>query len=109
MFFQNHPDVRARLGQFRAVEEKNDHLGKCAGKLCRLVEGSGPLRYGGFFESLSRAKGLGYISNMEKTKAKKPYCKPKLKVYGDLRKLTQAKGGSRPDGAHAPKSRISNK
>ena len=37
-------------------------------------------------------------------KAKQPYRPPKLKVHGNLRDLTQAKGGDRGDGG-GPKTR----
>lgn len=37
---------------------------------------------------------------------KKPYRPPRLVVYGDLRRLTKAKGGSRADGGGAPRTRV---
>jgi hypothetical protein len=37
--------------------------------------------------------------------AKKNYTSPQLITYGDLRRLTQAKGGSNPDGAGNPASK----
>ena len=36
---------------------------------------------------------------------KKPYRPPRLVVYGDLRRLTMAKGGTRSDGVGVAKSR----
>jgi hypothetical protein len=36
---------------------------------------------------------------------KRPYRAPKLKRHGDLRTLTQAKGGDRGDGNGVPKTR----
>jgi hypothetical protein len=36
---------------------------------------------------------------------KKPYRSPRLVVYGDLRRLTMAKGGKRSDGLGVAKSR----
>ncbi len=38
---------------------------------------------------------------------KKPYRPPRLKVYGDLRRLTMAKGGSANDGGGKPRTRAS--
>ena len=37
-------------------------------------------------------------------RAKKPYCSPRLVVYGDLRRLTMLKGGTNSDGTN-PKSK----
>jgi len=37
---------------------------------------------------------------------KRPYQTPELKVHGDLRILTQAKGGALGDGGANPKSRV---
>ena len=34
--------------------------------------------------------------------SKLPYQKPRLKVYGDLRQITLAKGGSANDGRNVP-------
>jgi hypothetical protein len=39
--------------------------------------------------------------------AKKPYRPPRLTVYGDLRRLTLAKGGSSNDGGGKPKTKAS--
>ena len=39
--------------------------------------------------------------------AKRPYRAPTLKVHGDFRKLTAAKGGSSNDGGGKPKTRSS--
>ena len=36
---------------------------------------------------------------------KKPYHPPRLTVYGDLRRLTMAKGGNRRDGGGNPKTK----
>lgn len=36
---------------------------------------------------------------------KKPYRPPRLVVYGDLHRLTMAKGGLRGDGGGSPKSK----
>ena len=36
---------------------------------------------------------------------RKPYQPPRLKVHGDLRRLTQAKGGAKSDGGTAPKTK----
>lgn len=36
---------------------------------------------------------------------KQPYQAPKLRVHGDLRALTQGKGGDRGDGGGVPKTR----
>jgi len=33
---------------------------------------------------------------------KKPYTRPRLTVYGDLRKITAGKGGSLGDGRNVP-------
>lgn len=38
-------------------------------------------------------------------KKRKPYRPPRLSVYGDLRRLTAAKGGTRNDGGGKPKSK----
>lgn len=38
---------------------------------------------------------------------KQPYRPPKLKVHGDFRKLTAAKGGSANDGSGKPKTKSS--
>lgn len=40
-------------------------------------------------------------------KKKRAYRTPKLKVYGDLRRLTRTKGGAGNDGAGKPKTRLS--
>jgi hypothetical protein len=37
---------------------------------------------------------------------KKPYRAPRLTVYGDLRTITKAKGGSANDGGSNPKTKI---
>ena len=39
------------------------------------------------------------------TPKKKPYRAPRLVEYGDLRKITQGKGGSMDDGTGAPATR----
>lgn len=36
---------------------------------------------------------------------KKPYRPPRLVVYGDLRRLTMAKGGQKGDGGGNPKTK----
>jgi len=36
---------------------------------------------------------------------KKPYKKPTLRVHGDIRVITKAKGGTKSDGAGTPKSK----
>jgi hypothetical protein len=36
---------------------------------------------------------------------KQAYRPPRLTVHGDLRKLTQAKGGAKSDGGTAPKTK----
>lgn len=38
---------------------------------------------------------------------KRPYRPPRLVVYGDLRRLTMAKKGTRLDGAGKPRTRLS--
>lgn len=38
---------------------------------------------------------------------RKPYRPPRLVVYGDLRRLTRAKGGNKGDGAGKPSTRAS--
>ncbi len=43
---------------------------------------------------------------MKKKAAKQPYKKPKVIALGRLEKLTQAKGGTRADGAGKPASRL---
>ena len=37
---------------------------------------------------------------------KKPYRAPKLTVYGDLRTITKAKGGTTGDGAGKPPTKV---
>lgn len=37
--------------------------------------------------------------------AKKPYRAPRLTVYGDLRTITKAKGGTSADGTGEPKTK----
>ena len=39
--------------------------------------------------------------------AKRPYRSPALKVHGDFRKLTAAKGGNNNDGSGKPRTRSS--
>jgi len=39
--------------------------------------------------------------------AKRPYRAPVLKVHGDFRKLTAAKGGTSADGSGKPKTKAS--
>ncbi len=39
-------------------------------------------------------------------KPKKPYRKPTLKVHGDIRALTGAKGGTSNDGPGKPKTKL---
>jgi hypothetical protein len=41
----------------------------------------------------------------ERPRAKRPYRSPALKVYGDFRKLTTAKGGNMGDGSGKPSTR----
>ena len=41
------------------------------------------------------------------TAAKRPYRAPVLKVHGDFRKLTAAKGGNGGDGSGKPKTKSS--
>jgi hypothetical protein len=41
-------------------------------------------------------------------KAKRPYRTPVLKIHGDFRKLTAAKGGTDNDGPGKPKTKLSN-
>ena len=43
----------------------------------------------------------------EPTPAKRPYRSPALRVYGDFRKLTAAKGGNNNDGSGKPRTRSS--
>jgi hypothetical protein len=43
----------------------------------------------------------------EPSPARKPYRSPKLKVHGDFRKLTAAKGGGASDGSGKPKTKSS--
>jgi len=45
----------------------------------------------------------------KRTKAppKRPYATPRLKVHGNLRDLTQVKGGNRSDGGRKPRTRAS--
>jgi hypothetical protein len=38
--------------------------------------------------------------------AKKPYNSPRLVVHGDLRQITQAKGGSSRDGIGVPRTKV---
>ena len=38
--------------------------------------------------------------------AKKPYRAPRLIVYGDLREITKAKGGSKGDGGGNPATKV---
>ena len=45
----------------------------------------------------------------EKVQSRKPWRKPGLTVHGDLRGLTQAKGGLRNDGGGKPRTRASGK
>lgn len=40
-----------------------------------------------------------------RSQTKKPYHPPRLTVYGDLRRLTMAKGGNRNDGGGKPKTK----
>jgi hypothetical protein len=40
--------------------------------------------------------------------AKRPYRAPALKIHGDFRKLTAAKGGTNADGAGKPRTKLSN-
>lgn len=51
----------------------------------------------------------GGVRNEMKAEAtrqgKKPYRSPRLMIYGDLRRLTMAKGGKRSDGLGLAKSR----
>jgi hypothetical protein len=37
---------------------------------------------------------------------KKPFRAPKLTIYGDLRRLTQAKGGGKADGRGVPATKV---
>lgn len=39
------------------------------------------------------------------TEKRKPYRAPRLTVYGDLRRLTMAKGGGKSDGGGKPATR----
>lgn len=43
----------------------------------------------------------------EPSAARKPYRSPALKVLGDFRKLTAAKGGTSADGSGKPKTKSS--
>lgn len=43
----------------------------------------------------------------KQTNPKKPYQPPRLKRYGDVRRLTGVKGGSKIDGAAKPRTRLS--
>jgi hypothetical protein len=38
--------------------------------------------------------------------AKRPWRSPRLTVYGDLRTLTRAKGGTKQDGGAKPSTRV---
>ena len=40
-----------------------------------------------------------------KRSERKPYQPPRLTVHGDLRRLTQAKGGAKSDGGTTPKTK----
>ena len=40
------------------------------------------------------------------TAQRKPYRAPRLVVYGDLRRITMAKGGSANDGGGNPKTKV---
>lgn len=42
---------------------------------------------------------------IEPNLAKKPYNSPRLVVHGDLRQITQAKGGTRGDGSGVPRTK----
>lgn len=41
------------------------------------------------------------------TGKRKPYRPPRITVYGDLRRVTQVKGGNKADGAGKPATRAS--
>lgn len=41
------------------------------------------------------------------TKKRKPYRRPRITVYGDLRRLTMVKGGGNNDGGGKPATKIS--
>ena len=47
-------------------------------------------------------------SRKKTTSHKKPYRSPVLTVHGDLRQLTQAKGGGKNDGGMKPNTRTVN-
>jgi hypothetical protein len=49
----------------------------------------------------------GKVCMKRQRQSKKPYRKPRLKVHGDLRALTRAKGGNRADGAGKPRTKLS--
>jgi hypothetical protein len=44
-------------------------------------------------------------SNTE-IKGKKPYCRPRFIVYGDLSQITKGVGGTKGEGPTQPKSRV---
>lgn len=41
------------------------------------------------------------------SQTKKPYRSPRLVVYGDVRRLTMAKGGGAADGSGKPRTKLS--
>jgi hypothetical protein len=45
--------------------------------------------------------------NAARDAKKRPYCTPELKVHGDLKTITMAKGGTSNDGAGKPRTKAS--
>ena len=46
------------------------------------------------------------MSERSKSEGKQPYTAPRLTVYGDLREITLAKGGTKGDEGPVPNTRI---
>ena len=49
------------------------------------------------------------MKSKKPSKSKKTYRSPRLVVYGDLRRLTMAKGGTKGDGGGKPATRATGK